>query len=78
MQKMKTVVGGRLKSVFVVGSALVAGGASNAFAALDMTAASTAVEAAETSALTMGQTVIGVVAGLIVVALVIAMIHKAR
>lgn len=69
----------KLKALFVAGSAAVATGVSNlSYAALDMTEASTAVEAAETSALTMGQTVIGVVAGLIVVALVIAMIHKAR
>lgn len=68
----------KLKSLFAVCVAAVSVGASNAFAALDMTAASTAVTAAETNALTMGQTVIGVVAGLIVVGLVISMIHKAR
>ena len=69
----------KLKALFVTVPAVVGAGFSSAsFAALDMTAAATAVEAAETNALTMGQTVIGVVAGLIVVGLVIAMIHKAR
>lgn len=68
----------KLKSLFLVGSVGLASAASNAFAAIDMTAAGAAVTAAETNALTMGQTVIGVVAGLIVVGLVISMIHKAR
>jgi len=58
-----------------LGAALM-GGASSTFAAVDVTGVNTAISTAETSAHSIGTTVIGVVAGLAVVGIVIGLVRK--
>jgi len=62
-----------LAATFATGSALVV---SQAHAALDDTAVQTAITAAETSGLSIGQMVIAAVASFVVVGVVLGMIRK--
>lgn len=58
-----------------VGAALM-GAAGSSFAAIDVTGVNTAITNAETSAHTVGTTVIGVVAGLAVIGIVVGLVRK--
>ena len=67
---MKTLL--RNASIALVGAAVAA----PVFATVDVAGVNTKIEAAETSAQSVGTTVIGVVAGLAVVTIVIGLVRK--
>lgn len=79
MKKIKQVFQNARSKVAATGAAVVAGAgslATQAMASVDVAGVNTKIQAAETSAHSIGTTVIGVVAGLAVVGIVIALVRK--